>query len=216
MIHLLPTDISKISSALRSGQVVALPTETVFGLAISLDSPTALEKLIYLKKRDISSGKVFTLVPDNPSRIPDYAQLTRTSRALIAKYFPGELTLILKKNPSFSHPYFDHFLTIGVRIPRHPLFDELLKVSGPLLLTSANPRGDTPAPDSATVERTMSKVDILIDGKSGAHLPSTIVSFASRTPVVVRQGSLVIPTSDLTTQNHPKNPKNPLKSPQNP
>jgi len=192
MLHLSPDHTTKILDSLRSGLVVALPTETVYGLAISLDSPKALEKLIYLKHRDLNSGKVFTLVPENLSAIEKYARLSKFSTTLIHKYLPGELTLILPKNPSFSHPYFDHFASVGIRLPNHPLFRTLLKDSGPLLLTSANPRGDTPALDSATVEKTMPKVDVLVDGVSGNHTPSTIISCLSRPATLLRQGDLKV------------------------
>lgn len=192
MIHLSPDNTTKIISSLKSGMVVALPTETVYGLAICLNSEKALEKLIYLKRRDLNSGKVFTLVPESINSIETYAKLTKLSTKLIRKHFPGELTLILPKNPSFSHPYFDHFVSIGLRIPDHPLFGSILKETGPLLLTSANPRGDVPALDSKTVEKTLPKVDAIVDGVSGNHAPSTIISLLESAPKIVREGNLKI------------------------
>ena len=192
MIHLSLDNTSKLISSLKSGLVVALPTETVYGLAISLDSPTALEKLIYLKRREIGSGKVFTLIPESVEAIEKYAKLSKLSQRLARKYLPGELTMILPKSPDFSHPYFDHFLSVGIRIPDHPLFKTILHETGPLLLTSANPRGDAPALDSKTVEETLPKVDILVDGTAGSHAPSTIISFLEKPPIILRQGDLKI------------------------
>ena len=192
MIHLSQDENQKIISSLKAGLVVGLPTETVYGLAISLNSASALEKLIYLKRREINSGKVFTLVPRNVSDINSYALLNRESSLLIKKYFPGELTLILKKNPSFHHPYFDHFASIGIRIPKHPLFYQILEETGPLLLTSANKRGKTPALDSETLEKEMPNLDAIVDGKSGNHSPSTIISFIENPPKIIREGDLKI------------------------
>ena len=165
MIQISKDSTTQIIKSLREGQVVALPTETVFGLAISLNSPSALEKLIYLKRRDLKSGKVFTLVPESRADIEKYAVITKLAREYIAKYVPGEITLILNKNPEFSHPYFDHFNTVGIRIPKSPLFSAILPSTGPLLLTSANPRGDAPAIDSKTVAETLPKVDLLVEGR---------------------------------------------------
>ena len=192
MIEVPRESTSAIVKALKEGKVVALPTETVFGLAISLNSASALEKLIYLKRRDLKSGKVFTLVPESRDDISKYAVLTRPAREFL-KYIPGEITLILNKNPEFSHPYFNHFSTIGIRIPKSSLFANLLPLSGPLLLTSANPRGDQPATSSETVKETLPKVDMLVSSKTPAgQLPSTIVDLTGKKPVIVRQGSLKI------------------------
>lgn len=192
MIHFSPEDTKSIISSLKNGQVVAVPTETVYGLAISLNSPTALEKLIYLKKREIGSGKVFTLVPESKFSIDTYATIPASARSYIKKYIPGEITLILPKNPTFSHPYFDHFDSIGLRIPDHPLFRNILPEVGPLLLTSANPRGEQPATTSESLEKSMPKIDAIVDGRAGGHAPSTIVSFLEKKPEIVRQGDLNI------------------------
>ena len=191
MIQTTAEHTSEIIKGLNSGQVVALPTETVYGLAIALNSATALEKLIYLKRRDLNSGKVFTLVPESKGDIQKYAILNKLAREYIAKYVPGEITLILNKNPEFSHPYFDHFTTVGIRIPASPLFSTILPETGPLLLTSANPRGDQPAISSDEVAKTLPKVDLIVKGRTiEGKLPSTVVDLTGKTPVIVRQGDL--------------------------
>lgn len=193
MIQTTPERTSQITKALKEGQVVALPTETVYGLAISLNSATALEKLIFLKRRDLQSGKIFTLVPESRSDIAKYATLNKLAREYIAKYIPGEITLILHKNPEFNHPYFNHFTTIGIRIPASPLFETILPETGPLLLTSANPRGDQPAISSDEVVKTMPKVDLIVEGRTQeGKLPSTIVDLTSKKPKILRQGDLKV------------------------
>ena len=181
---------SKIIKSLKEGKVVALPTETVFGLAVSLNSASGLEKLIYLKRRDLNSGKIFTLVPESKDAIETYALLGKRAKELIVKYVPGELTLILNKNPDFSHPYFNNFNTIGIRIPKTPLFSRLLPETGPLLLTSANRRGETPTNSSAEVEAALPKVDLIVEGKSGGNPPSTIVDLTKKFPKIVREGKI--------------------------
>ncbi|MBR3319457.1 threonylcarbamoyl-AMP synthase [Candidatus Saccharibacteria bacterium] len=191
MIQTSPEHISDIIKSLKKGQVVALPTETVYGLAISLNSAQALEKLIYLKRRDLNSGKIFTLVPESKDTIGDYVILNKTAREYIGKYVPGELTIILNKNPDFSHPYFNHFSTIGIRIPASPLFAQILPETGPLLLTSANPRGDQPAISSDEIIKTLPKVDLLVEGRTKeGKLPSTVLDLTGKKPLVIRQGDL--------------------------
>lgn len=154
-------------------KVTVVPTETVEGYAVALSSESGIQELMRIKERDYDSGKVFTLVPESKEAIKKYAVVSERAQKLIDKYIPGEITLILPKNPDFHHFYYDHYDTIGIRIPNHPLFEELLPKTGALLLTSANPRGGTPK--SIT-----------------GHRPSTIVDLTGEKPKIVRQGELVV------------------------
>lgn len=165
--------ISKIITSLNSNQIVTIPTETVEGYAVSIKSITAIKNLMKLKDRSFESGKVFTLVPESIDAIEKYVVLPEKAKSLIETHFPGELTIILNKNPDFHHFYFDHFTSVGIRIPNHPLFEKILPATGALLLTSANKKGGTPK--SIT-----------------GHLPSTIVDFTKKTPEIIRQGNLDI------------------------
>lgn len=169
---------------LLAGKIVTLPTETVSGYAVSLGSRSGIEELMQIKERDFTSGKVFTLVPESKAAITKYVTIPTAAKPLIERHIPGELTLILPKNPDFHHFYFDEyarrgeFTGIGIRIPDYAPFLEILAETGPLLLTSANPRGGTP------------------ESQTG-HLPSTIIDFTSSDPRVLRQGNLVIDLHDL-------------------
>ena len=161
-------------SKLLNEEIVEIPTETVWGYAVALKSEKAIRDLMKLKDRDFDSGKIFTLVPESKDAISKYALVPEKVQEFIDKYIPGELTLILPKNPDFHHFYYDHFDTIGIRIPDHPLFSKILKKTGALILTSANPRGGTPK--SIT-----------------GHLPSTILDFTNPThPQILREGNLKI------------------------
>ena len=164
---------NQIISDLRAGKIVTVPTETVEGYAVALSSKQGIRDLMKLKDRDFNSGKIFTLVPESKEAIKKYATISEQAQKLIDQYIPGELTLILPKNPAFKNFYYDHYDTIGIRIPDHPLFPELLKENGPLILTSANKKGGTPK--SIT-----------------GHLPSTIIDFTGKTPKILRQGNLKV------------------------
>ena len=164
---------NQIITDLLSGKIVTIPTETVEGYAVSLNSEPAVRELMKVKDRNFNSGKIFTLVPENKSDISKYTIISEPAQRLIDKYIPGELTLILPKSPNFHHFYYDHYDTIGIRIPSHPLFAEILPETGPLILTSANPRGGTPK-------------------STTGHLPSTIVDYTGSRPRILRQGNLII------------------------
>lgn len=153
--------------------ILTVPTETVEGYAVSLNSEEDIRSLMKLKERDFNSGKIFTLVPESKEAIKKYVLIPDIAKPFIEKYLPGELTVILPKNPDFHHFYYDHFDTIGIRIPKYPPFRKILNDTGPLILTSANPRGGTPR--SIT-----------------GHLPSTIIDFTGKTPKILREGNLKI------------------------
>ena len=174
----LSTSGKDLIGALLSSQIVTIPTETVEGYAVRLCDESAIYDLMRLKDRDFTSGKIFTLVPESKSTISRYALIPPAAQPLIDQYIPGELTIILPKNPNFIHPYYDHFTTIGIRSPAHSLFKTILPLTGPLLLTSANPRGGTPK-------------------STTGHLPSTIVDFTTSTPKILRQGNLHLNLSKL-------------------
>ena len=166
--------VSDFINILSSGNIVTIPTETVEGYAVALNSEQGIRDLMKLKDRDFDSGKVFTLVPESKDAISKYVIIPDAAKPLIDQYFPGELTLIIPKNPSFHHFYYDHFDTIGIRIPDHELFKTIADAVGPVLLTSANPRGGTPK--SLT-----------------GHQPSTIIDFTNKTaPKILRQGNLKV------------------------
>lgn len=143
---------------MQIGEILTVPTETVEGYAVRIDDEVAIKKLMDFKERGFDSDKIFPLVPESKDAISKYVIIPPAAKPLIDKYLPGELTLILPKNPNFRNFYFDHYDSIGVRIPNHPLFVELLAENGPLLLTSANRRGGTPRSFTG-------------------HRPSTVISF---------------------------------------
>ena len=186
------TNYRDAKNTLNRGGILAVPTETVYGLAVKLDNTAAIKKLLSLKDRQIGSGKVLTLMVADVDQMKQYAEMTRRTTNLARHYFPGELTLILPKRKAFKHPYFDHFETIGIRIPNHPYMLKLLKEVGPLLVTSANLRGEAPCYDSSDVEARLPDVDLLVEGKSGGNLPSTIIDWTTEEPVSIRQGGLLI------------------------
>lgn len=177
---------------LTNGGILGVPTETVYGIASSLESRDGIEKLIKIKKRPITSDKCFTLMLPSVKDIPRFADISRQEANLSRRYFPGELTMIFNKNPDFKNYYFDNFNTIGIRIPAHKYMLELLEKTGPLLVTSANPRGETPCLNWSEFKTRMPKADAVIRGKSGNSLPSTILDIRSSIPHIIRQGGLLI------------------------
>ena len=161
---------NQIITDLLAGKIVTIPTETVEGYAVSLKSEPAIRKLMQLKDRDFNSGKVFTLIPESKSAIENYVIIPEKFKPIIAGCLPGEFTFILPKNPKFKNYYYDHFNNIGIRLPDYDFFKHLQEKVGPMILTSANPRGGTP--------KTLT-----------GHLPSTVVDLTHENPIILRQGT---------------------------
>lgn len=182
-------EVEAVAGELLAGEVVAMPTETVFGLAVSADSEDGIRKLASLKERGVESGKVFTLVPESVQAISKYALIGAKAEELIRQYVPGALTLVLPKNPEYRNEYFDNFDEIGVRIPDFALFREVLPLSGALLLTSANFRGEETLGSAKEVAEKL-PVDGVVWGEAGGEMASTVVRVAGERVEVLRRGGI--------------------------
>lgn len=185
-------DIAGAKQILDNGGIISVPTETVYGLAASLKNIDGIKKLCKLKKRPVKSGKILTIMVSSVDQIEEYAVLTKQERALALRYFPGELTMIFEKRADFDHEYFNHFDTVGIRIPEHQYMLKLLEKTGPLVVTSANPRGEAACLEAAEVKKRLPSIDAVVRGKAGKNLPSTILDIRTGVPRVLRQGGLLI------------------------
>ncbi len=186
------TNKSGAAKILKKGGILAVPTETVYGLAVSLNNEAAILKLLTLKDRAVDSGKVLTIMVPSVKSIKDYAEINHRQMRLARHYFPGELTLILRKNADFQHVYFNNFDTVGIRIPANDYMLKLMEETGPLLVTSANPRGEQPCMHSSEVETRIKSIDGIVRGKAGGSLPSTIIDWSADEPRQIRAGGLLI------------------------
>lgn len=185
-------DTAGVVKTLKDGGVVAVPTETVYGLAVALDSEKGIKKLLEIKERPVGSGKICSLMLPSVASIREFAKISHLEYNLALRYFPGELTMIFNKLDSFKHSYFDNFDTIGIRIPAHKYMLSLLKKTGPLLVTSANPRGESACKSDSEVKKRLPNIDTVVRGKSGNSLPSTILDIRDGEPKILRQGGLLI------------------------
>lgn len=186
------TDFKGASATLQRGGILGVPTETVYGLAVRMDSEKGIKKLLELKDRPIDGEKALTMMLADVDQIKDYAAVERRHMNFARHYFPGELTIILPKREGFENYYFDRRDTIGIRIPAHEYMLQLIRENGPLLVTSANPRGETPCYSAQELRQRMPKIDGIVRGTCGGSLPSTVVDLCSNEPKSLRQGGLLI------------------------
>lgn len=185
--------IAEAAAVITTGGVVAFPTETFYGLAVAALDAAAVRRLFALKGRP-ESRPILVLV-DDPARIERFALLTDAARALIARHWPGALTLVLPARPIVPVELTAGTGTIGVRQPGHAVARALAAACGaPITAPSANLTGETPPTTADDVRRVFDgRIDVILDaGATPGGLPSTILDVTVDPPRVLRHGALRI------------------------
>lgn len=176
---------------LRKGEVVAVPTETVYGLAACLDQPQAIQEIYTLKSRPPQNPLIIHV--GAPDLIKSYVdELPEKFDDLADFFWPGPLTLVLPvKGDAVSKIATAGLRSAAFRVPAHPLAKELLKLTGPLVMPSANLSGKPSATSASHVEDDFGKEFPVLDGgPSQEGLESTILIWDEKKWVVGRLGAL--------------------------
>lgn len=186
------TDISKAASLLSEGKLVAIPTDTVYGLAANALDSNAIKDIYSVKSRPMNMP-ILTMI-DKVERVNLLSQeLPSMAQPLVDKYWPGALTLILKANENLPEILLANGDTVGVRVPNHKMTLNLLsQIATPLAVTSANISGQ-PSPTTAQEvnQQTGDKIDYILDGGTcSIGIESTIVSFNENELKIIRQGAI--------------------------
>lgn len=182
-------DIDKVICTLKAHQVVAFPTETVYGLGVIYHSHEALERLVYVKKRE--KNKSITLMLPSIEMISRFAYITPRDLKIIHAFMPGRITIILKKRKEIDDIMTFGKETIGIRIPNDEFVLTLLKNVGPMFVTSANISGNKDATTTSEVLKQLAgRIPVIVDGKSGDNKPSTVVDLTGANIQIVREGEI--------------------------
>lgn len=182
---------SEAKEKLLSGNVVAVPTETVYGLAACLHATPAIQQIFTLKGRPANNPLIIHL-PDFSS-INTYAtSLPSSLEALSHAFWPGPLTLILSANlEKIPFPVRAGLPTVAFRVPSHPLALKLLKEVGPLVMPSANKSGSPSATHPDHIQTDFGIDFPILDGGACSHgVESTILFHENNHWKIVRQGAL--------------------------
>lgn len=181
-------NIKQVIEAFKEGKVVALPTETVFGIGVIYDNITAFNNLIIAKNRPLE--KAFPLVIGDISWINEFAYISNRLMKVIQIFFPGPLTVVLKKKETIPFHVTSGKDTIAIRMPDDEFILNVLKsVNKPILLTSANKSGEKPASNhNEALDIFQNNVDIIVEGEAKFNVPSTIVDFSNNDIKLIREG----------------------------
>ena len=182
--------LDQAADYLRTGNVIAVPTETVYGLAASLNNPLAIEKIFALKGRPLANPLIIH-VADRKAIGPYAEKYPPHFEELASVFWPGALTLILPVNSAVPEIARGGLPTAGFRIPSLPLTQSLLKLTGPLVMPSANLSGRPSATNSEHVEEDFGlEFPVLDGGACPKGLESTILLFDGSEWVIVRLGAI--------------------------
>lgn len=179
---------------LKSGEVVVLPTETVYGLAANALNSYAVEKIFKIKGRPHSDPLILhVLNKEWLQKFSNYGPYADRVDRIVEKFWPGPVTVVLPKKDIIPDCVTSGLPTVAIRCPRHEIFRKILKlVNFPLAAPSANPFGYVSPTSANQVRQTLGNlVDVIVDGgKCDIGLESTIVDLTSETVKILRPGAI--------------------------
>lgn len=177
--------INKILESLKSGGVIAYPTDTLYGIGSDATNQDAIKKIFEIKGRDFS--KPLSIACSSIDMIKKYADVSFDIEKMLQKILPGPYTVLLPKKDSISNLLTAGSNLVGVRIPDHILILEIIKQFGkPIVTTSANLSG---RPDIVNLEDIGLLVDYVVQGDCKYNRPSTIFNPTSKE--ILREGANV-------------------------
>jgi L-threonylcarbamoyladenylate synthase len=181
--------LARAALIVRGGGLVVYPTETLYGLGAAALDDAAVERLLEVKGRG-TDQPVPVLVADRTMLLRLVQELSSLAEALIARHWPGPLTLVLPARPNLPRALVNARGGVGVRISADPVAAALVReVGGPLTATSANRKGETPP--SFADQVSLDGVGLALDAGERSQLASTVVELLpGREPRILRQGAI--------------------------
>jgi L-threonylcarbamoyladenylate synthase len=186
-----PGPVEQAAAIVLSGGLVAMPTETVYGLAADASDPLAVRSVFATKGRPVDHPLIVHLA--SAASLPVWAEVSEDARRLAARFWPGPLTMVLSRQAHVLDEVTGGRDTVAIRVPRHPLALALISLCGPhagLVAPSANPFGAV-SPTSADHVRADGLVETIVDGgECSIGVESTIVELVDGGAQVLRAGAI--------------------------
>ena len=187
--------LSAAAECLRKGGIAAIPTDTVYGFAALVHDEEAIDKLYKIKEREPKKSIAVLLGDAGQAHLVAHEFPAKAQR-LAAAYWPGALTIIIRKNSGLPANLTSNDL-VGLRIPDHAFTRDLIRLTGPLAVTSANISGQPPAKSVSEFADVLNEhLDIIIDGgPCSGGVPSSVINCEADPAVVLREGA--VPAKEL-------------------
>jgi tRNA threonylcarbamoyl adenosine modification protein (Sua5/YciO/YrdC/YwlC family) len=182
--------IAAAVEALRDGDIIGVPTDTVYGLAADPWHSGAADRLFQVKGRP-RSVELPVLVSGPEQALELATAVPDCARRLMARFWPGALTLVLPRREDLAADLGEDDATIGLRCPNHAVPLALCRSLGPIATSSANRHGAAPATTAQAVAASLAGVALVLDGGVCDRAPSTVVDTTGEVPKLLRAGSIV-------------------------
>jgi L-threonylcarbamoyladenylate synthase len=182
--------LNRAASIIRSGGVVAFPTESFYGLGVSVRDEKAIQRLFAIKKRK-ENQPVLLLIPAKSLLNQYVIRIPGIASQIMEKFWPGGLTLVFEANPGLSQLLTSGTGKIGLRLSSHPVATALAQaVGGPITGTSANISGQAACLSAEAVRHSLGKsIDFILDGgETEGGKGSTVLDISVDPPTILREG----------------------------
>ncbi len=187
-----PNALPSALKILKSGGLVAFPTDTVYGVGALAFDGRAIESIYKAKDRPIEKA-IPILIADIEDMEKVGTNIPQMAYKLVTRFWPGPLTCIIPKQPTLPEAV-SASSTVGVRVPGHEVARALLRAAGPMAVTSANISGE-PSPSTAeeVYAQLIGRIPLIIDGgRTPGGIPSTVVDCSSQEIRILREGPITL------------------------
>jgi tRNA threonylcarbamoyl adenosine modification protein (Sua5/YciO/YrdC/YwlC family) len=186
--HPEPRKIERAAAALEAGEVIAYPTDTVYGLGCDLLNKRAIERLYAMKRMPTSHPLAF-ICPDLGD-IARYALVDNPTYRVLRHYLPGPYCFILTATREVPRLVQSKQKTVGIRVPNNPVILAIARALGrPVISTTAQMHGGEPFIDPDEIDDAFNGLGMVVDAGAGGTVPTTVVDLSVSPPVVVREGA---------------------------
>lgn len=185
--HPEPRKIARAVEALRSGEVIAYPTDTVYGLGCDMTNKKAVDRLYQIKQ--MPAAHPLAIICPDLGEIAKYAIVDNATYRVLRRFLPGPYCFILEATREVPRILHLKRKTIGIRIPAHEVTLALVRGLGsPMISTTASKNGGEPYVDPNEIDDDFKGLGLVVDGGGGGVEPTTVVDLTSSPPAVLREG----------------------------
>lgn len=186
--HPEPRKVQRAVAALEAGEVIAYPTDTVYGLGCDLFNKRAIERLYQIK--GMPAGHPLAFICHDLSDIARYAVVDNAQYRLLKRHLPGPYTFILDATREVPKLVLMKRKQVGIRVPDHPVVVAITRALGrPVISTTAGPHGGEPFVDPFEIADAYPQLSLVLDAGAGGTEPTTIVDITGGQVTVTREGA---------------------------
>jgi tRNA threonylcarbamoyl adenosine modification protein (Sua5/YciO/YrdC/YwlC family) len=187
-LHPEPRKIRRAVDALEAGEVIAYPTDTVYGLGCDLMNKKAIDRLYQIKQMDRSHQLAF--ICHDLSDIARYAIVENQAYRVLRHFLPGPYCFILEATREVPKLVQSKRKSVGIRVPDHAVTRALAHELGrPIISTTAAKAGEEPFVDPDELDSAFKGLALVLDGGAGGMVPTTVIDLTKVPPVIVREGA---------------------------